>query len=272
MGDGQDMRIADTAELLERLKRRPEVLGILEYGSGADPGGADVDLCVVVCDRPAGLESVHFWLADGRPVDMNLRTLQELREGGVAELPGFDDVLREGHVLYESQPGLLAEREPQPPGQMTDAGGDRRPKMEDRQDHSFMRHGHAHVLHKLDHYKDRDPLLCKVLLCGATHWLLSAYTAARGLPYRGEKAALRAIRENDPDLAADLEKLAAGERALAERIELLRRLTDQVLAPVGGPWRRDEALFFADAKDAPRQSDRWNAFAASLLGSEGRNE
>jgi len=262
MSDDLDMVIADTAELLERLKRSPEVLGILEYGSGAEPGGADVDLCVVVTRRPAGLESIHLW-AGGRPVDLNVRTLQELREGGVAGLPGFDEVLREGKVLYERQPGLLAEREPRPAEQSE-------PK--DRQDHSFMRHGHAHVLHKLDHYQSRDPLLCKVLLCGATHWLLSAYAAARGLPYRGEKAALRAMRESDPDLTADLEELASGERPLAERIELLRRLTDQVLAPVGGPWREGEVLFFADAEDAPREHGRWDTFLASLLGSEERNE
>ena len=257
--DDLDIRIADAVELIELLKRCPKVLGILEYGSGIHPGGADVDLCVVVAHRPAGLESIHFWLGGGKTVDMNPRTLQELREGGVAGLSGLDDVLREGNVLYERQPGLLAEREP-------------RPETEGRQDHSFMRHGHAHVLHKLDHYKNRDPLLCKVLLCGATHWLLSAYTAARGLPYRGEKAALRAMCENDPALTADLEELAAGEQPLTERIEMLRRLTDRIPAPIGGPWREGEVLFFADAEDGPRQHVRWNAFAASLLGSEGRDE
>ena len=259
MSDELDIRIADAAELIERLKRCSDVLGILEYGSGVQPGGADVDLCVVVARRPAGLESIHFWLAGGKTVDMNPRTPQELRQGGVAGLSGFDDVLREGNVLYERQPGLLAEREP-------------RPEADDRQDHSFMRHGHAHVLHKLDHYKNRDPLLCKVLLCGATHWLLSAYMAARSLPYRGEKAAIRAMRENDPGLTADLEELAASERTLPERIEILRGLTDRVLAPIGGPWREGEVLFFPDASEAPRQHDRWNAFLASLLCSEERDE
>ena len=128
-----------------------------------------------------------------------------------------------------------------------------------------MRHGHAHVLHKLDHYKDRDPLLCNVLLCGATHWLLGAYTAARGLQYRGEKATLKVIREHDSSLLADLEKLASAAAPLAERIEALRRLTDKVLEPVGGPWQKGEVLFFAESERTVRTADKWEEFFASVV-------
>jgi len=255
---GSGSQIATPTELIERLKRNPDVLGALQYGSSIRPDGADTDICVVVAHRPEALESVHFWIGAG-PVDMNLRTLDELRDGGVAELPGLDDVLREGIVLYERQPGLLGNivaKSSLSPSQ---------PSPPDPADMVGMRHGHAHVLHKLDYHKDRDPLLCNVLLAGATHWLLRAYAAARGLPYRGEKATLKAIRQNDPDLLAELEQLASVGAPLTERIEALRRLTGKVLEPVGGPWQEGEVLFFSAGDKNPPATDEWSGFLTSLL-------
>ena len=137
-------QITNSIELIERLKGNQNVLGILQYGSGVASGGADTDICVVLSERPEGLESIHFWIGTG-PVDMNIRTLKELQEGGVAGLPGLDDVLREGQVLYEQEAGLLqgisgrrAARS-SAPGPAALAG---------------LRHGHAHVLHKLDYYDE----------------------------------------------------------------------------------------------------------------------
>ena len=248
-------QIESPADLVARLKHNPDVLAILQYGSGVWRDGADTDLCVVVGHRPEGLESIHFWIGCG-PVDLNVRTLGELREGGVAELPGLDIVLRDGEVLYEKQPGILSETVSQSPSS---------PSLAHTADHSMMRHGHAHVLAGLEYYRDRDALLCNVLLAGATHWLLGAYTAAHGLPYRGEKATLKAIREHDPDLLPELEKLASTADGLAERIETLHLLTDKILAPIGGPWLEGEVLFFSESGRSPRKADEWSAFLTSLL-------
>lgn len=247
-----EFQIADPTELIEFLKRNPDVLGILQYGSGVWPDAADTDICVVVARRPEGLESVHFWIGCG-PVDMNVRTLDELRDRDMAELPGFDDVLRDGKVLYEKQPGLLADIVSEKPSQP------------EAPDLVGIRHGHAHVLHKLEHYKDTDALLCNVLLAGATHWLLGAYTVARGMPYRGEKATLKAIRQNDRELLPDLEKLASGSVSIAQRIGTLCRLTDKILEPVGGPWQKGEVLFFAESVKTRRAIDKWQGFFASLM-------
>lgn len=259
-------QIAGAAELIEHLKTNPEVLAILQYGSGLGPTAADTDICVVLRRRPEGLESIHFWLASG-PVDLNLRTPAELRAGGVASPPGFDEVLRGGEVLYQRQPGPLAAAPAESASPPVPREAEQPKDVRAGPDHSFMRHGHAHVLHKLEHHRDRDPLLCGVLLCGATHWLLGAYAAARGLPYRGEKAALAAIRANDPELLADLEALASAGRSIRERIQVLRRLTEQVLAPVGGPWREGEVLFFSDRQHTgPQPRQRWQQFFDSLVG------
>ena len=247
--------IATVEQLIERLQQNTNVVGILQYGSGVCPDAADTDICVVVSKRPEGIESIHFWIGSG-PVDLNIRTLDELARGGVADLPGLDDVLREGKVLYNSEPGLLDGLSPSLAGARC---------VQEPHSIPFMRHGHAHVINKLVYYKGRDPLLCDILLCGAVHWLLGAYVIARGLPYRGEKAALKVIRDNDRDLLTKFENLTCGKLPIVERIEILRRLTDEVLAPIGGPWQRTEVLFFPDSSKTPQRSDQWQEFFASLM-------
>ena len=250
-------QIKDPTELIERLKQNPNVLGILQYGTAMCPQGADTDLCVVVSERPEGLESIHFWIGNG-PVDLNIRTLDELLHCTVD--PQFDEVLRAGKVLYERESGLLANLSATPAV---------KPSLPKPAAPAFMRHGHAHYLHKIDHYKDRDPLLCNVLLCGAVHWLLHAYVSVRGLPYRGEKSVLKAMAADDAALLADLES-ASGSAPLAERIEALRRFTERVLAPVGGPWQEGEVLFFTEPGKDARPTNDWHDFFAALLQSADR--
>ena len=253
MEAGENLQISNPDQLVELLKENPNVLGILRYGSGIWPEAADTDLCVVVSERPEGLESVHFWLQCG-PVDLNIRTLNELRDGCVAALPGLDHVLREGEVLYERESGLL-ER------QLTDTLS--QPPPPDQAEVAQMRFGHAHYLQKIQHYKGRDALLCNVLLCGAIHWLLRAYMSVRRLQYRGEKAAIETMRQKDRDLVGELEA-ACGCGYLAERIEALHRLTRKILEPIGGPWRQGEVLFFAEDGKETQPTDKWREFFASL--------
>lgn len=50
--------------------------------------------------------------------------------------------------------------------------------------------------------------------------------------------------ERDPNILADFETLC-GQGTLTERIETLRHITEQILAPIGGAWRKDEILYFA---------------------------
>ena len=52
---------------------------------------------------------------------------------------------------------------------------------------------------------------------------------------------------------------------LSERIGAVRRLTDRALAPIGGPWVRNEVLFFPElAANANPQMD-WQSFFESLV-------
>ena len=252
MASGENTEIASTADLIGRIQENDNVLAILQYGSGIEGEGADTDLCLVVKDRPQGLEGIHFWTATG-PVDLNIRTVDELRDGGVEA--GFDDVLREGEVVYERTPGTLTGicGKPQPRRALPGPGETAR-----------MRHGHAHFLSKLDFYKDRDPLLCRLLLSGAVHGLLRTYVAVREVPWRGEKPALEAMRTRDEDMLVDLETASANPE-MNKRIEAVRRLTERVLEPIGGPWRRNEVLFFHQPGAETTPERDWRAFFESVV-------
>jgi hypothetical protein len=246
------LEIPGPPALIDRLRRNPAVLAIIQYGGGVCPKAADTDLCVVVTERPAGLESAHFWIGNG-PVDLNVRTLDELKACNVD--PGFDEELRRGEVLYEREPGLLD-------GALRPLATDEAPL--NPEGTTRTRFGYAHWLTKLVHYEDRDPLLCKVMLCGVVHGLLHAYCHARGRRYTGEKNALAAIEADDPALLADLET-ASGDADLYERIEAARRLAERFLDPIGGTWQRGEILFFTTNEVDEPQRDEWEAFLASLM-------
>ncbi len=191
-------------------------------------------------------------------MDLNVRTLEELRAGTV--VPEFDDVLRAGRVLYEREPGMLdgpfstSTQKPLP-----DANAVAR-----------IRHGHAHYLHKLQHYEDHDPLLCQAILCGAVHWLLRSYCVVRGIAYGGERLALQAMRARDGAMLADLEILLRGSSA-SDGMEALRRLTAAVLAPVGGAWQPGEVLCFApEGEEVVSEEERESSFQ-SLVGPAARD-
>jgi len=60
---------------------------------------------------------------------------------------------------------------------------------------------------------------------------------------------------------------SCGTVPLAERIAALRRVTEEILAPVGGAWRKNEVLYFAAPGEDGSNRQKWPAFFESLAGS-----
>ena len=68
-------------QMIKRLKDHPAVVGLIEYGGAQHrdksiPG--DYDLFAVLATPAPEVESLHFHVG-GIPVDLNLRTLDEIR-------------------------------------------------------------------------------------------------------------------------------------------------------------------------------------------------
>ena len=245
--------------LVTQLKRNPSVIGLARYGSRSPAdlsAGGDFDLFVFVEDRPHDIESIHFYVA-GIPVDLNIRCLEDLHR--LEPLTPFDTALIDAEILYDrigtlpQELAALDERWQREPGQLTEHGVNMR------------RFCQQHVLDKARGRTATDRLLCQFLLATNIYWLVEAYFAVRCLHFPGEKHALKWLSAKEPQIHAEISRFYESDD-LDEKLEMNERLTELVLAPVGGPWRRDELMVLATGPDAVHLLSQGETIFRSLLG------
>lgn len=90
-------------------------------------------------------------------------------------------------------------------------------------------------------------LFCEFLLGVNMYWLVQTYFEVRNLPFKGEKHALSYLKLNEFDIYKSIEGFYAAT-SLHQRVEISKRLTELVLRPAGGQWKKDEILAFGDGK------------------------
>jgi len=242
-------------KLVARLENNPRVVGIARYGSrratDVSPGG-DFDLFVFVKERPPGIESIHFYVGD-IPVDVNIRTLEDIWRN--EPLTNIDIALADAEILHDKtgtlsrEFGALHERWKQTSSNLTE--------------HEIVWHRFCqqHVLDKVRGRIVEEPLLCEFLLATNIYWLVQAYFSIRRIPYPGEKDALRRLESKEPQVYAEIQRFYVSHD-LDEKLEISERLTELILAPIGGPWRRGELLAFGiDANVEQLQSKGRKAFS-----------
>ena len=251
--------VATVQELIARLTAQPAVAGIVRYGNrpvDATGAGGDLDLFVLVDDRPPELESLHFYVG-GVPVDLNVRTWRDLERN--EPLTPIDGDIYRGEVVYDRDGdlvlrlGALAARWEQPPPPLS------------AHDVAFIRFGHRHSLDSARGRLAADPIPCRLILEANLYWLVQNYFLVRRLPFRGEKAALRYLERHEPAIWRDIERFYA-TTDLGERLALAEALGERVLVPVGGLWQRDEVLAFGTAEATDRLQETGQRYLRALLG------
>ncbi|MFC1572526.1 hypothetical protein ACFL6M_02900 [Candidatus Eisenbacteria bacterium] len=235
-------------QLTTILREHEEVLGLIEYGSAQETDATilgDYDLFVILADNDPGVESLHFRVA-GIPIDLNLRTLTQLQE--MTSLEDIDAALVHGRIIHDPHSLLAGElqRIRKLPHKAACAFTEHK--------NAFVRHGHRHVFDKVHGRTETSPLLCRFLVNADIYWLVQSYFEVRKLPYEGEKRALNHLQDKEPELY-DLIESFYGTSDLARQIELMRTMTQIVLAPAGGMWANEELLAFGhdDSKDLQRR-------------------
>ena len=230
-------------DLIARLERNPRVVGIVRYGSrrpdDVSPGG-DFDLFVFVEERPSDVESIHFYVGD-IPVDLSLRTMDDLRRS--QPLTDIDYVLRDAEILYD-RTGRLGHK-------LASLGERWGPSLRDLTEHEVNMNRFCQI-HVLDKVKDRihdNPILCEFLLGTNIYWFVQTYFRVRSIPYPGEKKALEWLEGKDPKVYGDIRYFYASHD-LKEKLHISERLTELVLAPIGGSWRKGELVVFGTDTDA----------------------
>lgn len=243
------------AELITRLSQNTNVLGILRYGSSdafEGKAGGDVDLFVIVKKRPAEVESLHFHVGH-TPVDLNLRTLADLHRH--PPLTEIDAAIREAEVIFdraETVKTALAQIKAHTPVPLT------------HNQIAWDRFCQQHVIDKVNGRLESHPILCALLLSTNIYWLIQAYFRVRRLPYKGEKAALNWFQQNAPEIFELIERFYQ-TRALSGQLSITEDLTDRVLEPIGGPWKRGELITFGTTDGVENLNEKGEAFFKALI-------
>ena len=246
------------AELIDCLRTNPDVLGLVRYGSRIvqkDSPGGDFDLFAFVREREPDLESIHFYWGE-TPVDLSLRTLEDL--DGEKPVSYIDLRLAEGEILFDRMDtlqGLVATavgRWAEPMGSLPES------------EVFPIRFYQSHVLNKVRGRLEADPVLCEMLLSINITWLLHIYYKVRREAFPGEKAALDWVRRKEPDMARRIEEFFL-TRNLELKFRLSEELTDLVLEPIGGPWKRGEMLGLTEDSRATDLQRKAEATFGALL-------
>jgi len=245
-------------ELIERFKLHPNVIGLVRYGrrtvDDMSPGG-DFDLFVIVKERPSGLESVHFHIED-ITVDINFRTLKDLQSEH--PITRIDINLASGEVLWVK----------------FDALKDLLPKLSHRWKAEASFHGanyyaaerffQTHALYKVRGRLRSEPLFCNFILSTDIFWLVETFFRVRQLTFPGEKSALEAIRKHEPEIFCLIEEFYA-TNDVSEKYQIVEKLTDLVLEPIGGAWEKGEFLSLATSDKSENIQIQGRIFLKDLL-------
>jgi hypothetical protein len=250
--------------MLSALRRHPDILGLVRFGSDHRTDGdsvGDFDLFVVLNHKDTAVRSLHFYVA-GVPVDLNLITLSEIRR--LDPTDGFRWVaLLDGSVLHDPTGEVTYELE-----KLQRRREQSSPKRISEHTIARTRHWHKHVFDKIKGRLNTKPVFCRFLLSTNIHWLVETYFRVRGLVFKGENHAIDYLARHEPEIWEAVAEFYA-THDLERQIEIARSISAQVLAPVGGMWRDDEALAFGDEDSEDLQEQGYAAFRR-LFGEEKR--
>jgi hypothetical protein len=209
--------IESLEELILILKENPNVLGIVTYGSRQPHDarlGGDFDLFVFLSKSPAQIESIHLYIGD-IPVDLSIRIMSDLER----ELPlsPIDLALPEGDILHDPTGNLRK--------LISAAGKSWTHKASELSENNIVwsRFSQTHLIDKVRGRIKSEPLLCAFL--------------------PGEKPALLYIQRNDPKIYQIMCEFYE-THDLHRKLDLTIALTNHVLEPIGGPWKKGEVLAF----------------------------
>ena len=226
-------------ELIDRLSTRPVVDGLAVIGSGADgtmSEASDYDLFIVLKDPPLRIVG-GVTQADGRMVDLIFSTVTEIdrllnAKDGEAEADGISGTI----VRWMKSARIEIERN----GRLKRLQGKARSGLKPSV------HGEGHLKSRLDkasynlaHTRrmmgSSDPVYLEAIdlrLLYQLSDLMVDYFAVRGLPYQGEKTAIRYWKAQDGAYYRLFRKCLE-ERDRGLRVELYGRLATATMEPVG---------------------------------------
>ena len=247
-------------ELIDVLSRNRRVLGLIEFGSDHRSDNfttGDYDLLAILETLDYQIKSIHFYIGN-TPVDLNLRTMDYLRQP--ESVSGFEREFFGGRIIYDATGEVtrLFQRLQEYSSQTHN-----RPLTED--DIARIRHWHRHILDKTQGRMDSMPAFCSFLLNTNIFWLIENYFRIRNLKYKGLKAAFEYLEEREPEIYERIQRFYT-MFDLPQKAQLTQELTELILRPIQGMWKRGELLAFGDEKSRHLQEQGQSVFKSLFTG------
>jgi hypothetical protein len=256
-------------ELLARLSERELVEGVLVMGSAGSAAltpASDYDLLVVLSKEVQPLFLV-VTAVEGRMAELYFATTAQIASLGAGDpLEGYEATmaawLRSGRIIFD-RAGLLAR------AQRT-AQADQRVKKAGPNERYNLWFGVNYNLRQTRRILTSDDpvyqMTVDLRLLYTLMDLFSGYFTLRGLPWQGEKQAIRHLAAHDPSYL-ELFQQCLAEPERTRKVKLYERLAQLTLAPVGALWPPEATAvqLAGEAAAQPQAVEEALAFWESLI-------
>ena len=236
--------VSSIPELVDTLRNHPDVLGLVEFGRAHyadDFAAGDYDLLVILRRLDYPVTSIHFYIGD-TPIDLNLRTIEQFRLLPIAA--GFERTFIRGRVIYDP-----TEEVAQIIAGLQQKLAQIAPDTLNEHEIARIRHWHRHVLDKVHNRLSTEVTFCTFLLQTNISWLILNFFRIHGLEYEGPRKAFDYLEHRAPEIYGWIQQFYAAAD-LDQAIEITHTLSELILQPIGGMWRKGEILAFGELSDA----------------------
>jgi len=228
--------------LIEKLKSSPRVKGIFTVGSTAKKMNAssDIDLVIILDNNLEGIKSVYTMI-ENRFADIfffDIKFLNNLKNKQKVSDNNFEGIflswLDNGKIEYDPDNILLILKtkiKKRPPKQI----------IQDSEKKDFWIKINYNFIANLRYYNSKDKLYHQALefrLLYSSIELLSAYFAFRDIPWRGEKAAVKYLKQKDPNFLLLFKKYFQSS-SLDKKMKYYQKLFQKVFFGKYQKWPKD---------------------------------
>jgi len=257
------MKYPSLSNLIERLKSSPRVKGIFSIGTTATKmnPASDIDFVVVLDKNLEDIKSVYTMI-ENRFSDIfffDIDFLNQLQSKDEVSGNNFDGMFSEwlasGKVEYDPDNLLLTLKNKiseTPPLQ----------KVVDSEKRDFWIKTNYNFIANSRYYNSSDELYHKALelrLLYSVIELITAYFSFRAIPWRGEKAAVKYLEQNDQEFFVIFQKYSASN-ILIEKMKYYGQLFEKIFFGKYQKWGEDFIIPISQRGGYDSKlSDFWNS-------------
>lgn len=250
-------------KLIEKLKTSPRVKGIFSTGTTATKmnPSSDIDFVVVLDKNSEDIKSVYTMIED-RFSDIfffDIGFLNQLKNKSEVSGNNFDGMflewLKKGKMEYDPENLLFNLK-----SKIEETSSVQ--KIADSEKRDFWVKTNYNFIANSRYYNSNDELYHKALelrLLYSVIELITAYFSFRAIPWRGEKAAVKHLEQNDPEFIAIFQKYSESN-TLEGKMKYYERLFEKIFFSEYQKWEKDFIITISN-KDghSPKLLDFWNS-------------